>query len=43
MDKSKEMQNSVNMINSDTDLKIFIDEHRTNASFETKVEFKMYE
>lgn len=31
------------MINSETDLKIFIDENRTNKVFENKVEYKVYE
>ena len=43
IEKSKEMSNSVNMINSDTDLKIFIDENRTHTKFELKTEFKHFE
>jgi hypothetical protein len=31
------------MINSDTDLKIFIDENKTYSTFVHKVEFKNYE
>lgn len=43
VDKSKELQGQVGMINSDTDLKIFIDENKTYAVFVHKVEFKNYE
>jgi hypothetical protein len=43
IDKSKEISNSITMINSDTDLKIFIDENRTNNCFVKKIEFKAYE
>jgi hypothetical protein len=31
------------MINSETDLKIFIDEYKTHEQFVNKVEFKLYE
>jgi DNA-dependent RNA polymerase auxiliary subunit epsilon len=31
------------MINSETDLRIFIDENKTNNEFITKVEYKPYE
>lgn len=31
------------MINSETDLKIFIDENKTNNKFISKVEYKPYE
>ena len=31
------------MINSETDLKIFIDEHKSNIQFSSKYEYKPYE
>ena len=37
------MHNSVAMINSETDLKIFIDEHKSHSQFSSKVEYKAYE
>jgi hypothetical protein len=40
VEKGKEIHNSVSMINSETDLKIFIDENRTHTKFESKIEFK---
>lgn len=42
-DKANEMHNSVSMINSETDLKIFIDEHKSHQQFSTKIEYKAYE
>ncbi len=42
-DKSAETQSSISMINSDTDLKIFIDENKTCNKFEGKVEYQAYE
>ncbi len=31
------------MVNSETDLKIFIDEHRTYEEFKPRIEFKNYD
>lgn len=42
-ERGKEIHSSVSMINTETDLKIFIDEHRTHNKFESKIEFKHYE
>ena len=42
-DKATDMGNSVQMINSETDLKIFIDEHKSNILFSSKYEYKPYE
>mmetsp|Transcript_18479 Transcript_18479/g.17590 ORF Transcript_18479/g.17590 Transcript_18479/m.17590 type:complete len:128 (+) Transcript_18479:773-1156(+) len=38
-----EMSTSINMINSETDLKIFIDENKTNQEFLEKVDYQHYE
>ncbi len=43
MEQSKETTTSINMINSETDLKIFIDENRTHQQFLEKTEFKHFE
>eukprot|EP00347_Sterkiella_histriomuscorum_P007183 403349944 len=42
-DKSQDIQSSVSMINSETDLKIFIDEYKTYALFNDKVDYVPYE
>jgi hypothetical protein len=43
VEKAVDIQSSVSMINSETDLKIFIDENKTNNDFVTKVDYKPYE
>ncbi|CDW76802.1 tbc domain-containing protein [Stylonychia lemnae] len=43
LDKSTEIQSSVQMINSETDLKIFIDENKTYQQFESRVDFQVFE
>ena len=40
--KSEELMQSTNMINSETDLKIFIDEHRTFAKLDERAAFEPY-
>ena len=43
VEASQELSGSVSMVNSETDLRIFVDENRTRANFPTKVEFRAYE
>ena len=42
LDTTEEMQLQVKMINSETDIRIFIDEHRSGHDFITKEEFQPY-
>ena len=42
-EKALDIQSQVSMINSDTDLKIFIDENKSYVEFQSKVEFQPYE
>jgi len=39
IERAAEMQGSITMINSETDLRIFIDEHRSQTLFQNKVDF----
>jgi hypothetical protein len=43
LEKSAEFQNSVNMINCDTDIRIFIDENKTEIKCPQKVDYRPYE
>lgn len=43
LEKSSEFSNSVQMINSETDVRIFIDEYKTDIKCPSKVEYKAYE
>lgn len=43
LEKSQEFQNTVQMVNFETDIKIFIDEHRTDSRCPAKAEYRPYE
>lgn len=43
LEKSAEFQNTVNMMNCETDVRIFIDEHKTELRCPQKVEYRPYE
>mmetsp|Transcript_25300 Transcript_25300/g.19052 ORF Transcript_25300/g.19052 Transcript_25300/m.19052 type:complete len:89 (-) Transcript_25300:218-484(-) len=41
--KCEDMSSQIGMVNCETDLRIFIDEHKTHHEFLKPVEFKQYE
>lgn len=43
LEKSSEFNSTISMINSETDLRIFIDENKSEMKFPFKIEYKPYE
>ena len=43
VDRAAEAQNSIGLVNYETDLKIFIDEHRSEGKCPDRVEYRPYE
>jgi hypothetical protein len=43
LEKSSEFSNSISMVNSDTDIRIFIDENKSDIKCPLKVEYRPYE